>query len=46
VRKLRFSGGDACAYRNPLGSVIVVILSALWIRMKTLDLVVSTMAAL
>jgi hypothetical protein len=30
----------------PLGGIVVVILSALWLRVKTLDLVVSTAAAL
>jgi hypothetical protein len=38
--------GDACGCRFPLGGVVVVILPALRLRVKTLDLVVSTAAAL
>jgi hypothetical protein len=38
--------GDACRCRFPLGGVIVVILPALRLRVKTLDLVVSTAVAL
>jgi hypothetical protein len=43
----RFSanGGDACGCRIPLEGVVVVILSVLWLRVKTLDLAVSTAAA-
>jgi hypothetical protein len=39
----RFSadGGDACGCRIPLGGVVVVILPALRLRVKTLDLMVS-----
>jgi hypothetical protein len=44
----RFSadGGDACGCRIPLGGVVVVILPALRLRVKTLDLMVSMTAAL
>jgi hypothetical protein len=43
----RFSAnsGDACGCHNPLGGVVVVILPVLWFRVKTLDLTVSTAAA-
>jgi hypothetical protein len=40
------NGGDACGCRIPLEGVIVVILPALWLQVKTLDLAVSTAAAL
>jgi hypothetical protein len=46
AQRLGASGGDACGCRNPLGGVGVVILPALRLRVKTLDLVVSTAAAL
>jgi hypothetical protein len=46
AQRLSANGGDACGCRYPLGGVVVVILSALWLRVKTLDLVVSTAAAL
>jgi hypothetical protein len=44
----RFSANDddACGCRIPLEGVVVVILSALRLRVKTLDLTVSTAAAL
>jgi hypothetical protein len=35
--------GDACRRRDPLGGVVVVILSASGLRMKTLDVVLTTM---
>jgi hypothetical protein len=31
-------GGDACGCHNPLGDVVVVILSVLWLQVKTFDL--------
>jgi hypothetical protein len=40
------NGGDACGCRFPLEGVIVVILPALWLRVKTLDLAVSMAATL
>jgi hypothetical protein len=38
--------GDSCGCRDPLEGVIAATLSALGLRVKTLDLVVSMMAAL
>jgi hypothetical protein len=48
VKALRISanGGDAYGCRNPLGGVVVVILPVPGLRVKTLDLTVSTAAAL
>jgi hypothetical protein len=40
------NGGDACGCRIPLEGVVVVILPALWLRVKTLDLAVSMAGAL
>jgi hypothetical protein len=40
------NGGDACGCRDPLEGAVVVILTALRLRVKTLDLTVSTAAAL
>jgi hypothetical protein len=38
------NGGDACGCCNPLEGVVVVILSVLWLRVKTLDLTISAAA--
>jgi hypothetical protein len=38
--------GDACGCRDPLEGVVAATLSALGLRVKTLDLVVSMTAAL
>jgi hypothetical protein len=38
--------GDACGCRDPLEGVVAATLSALGLRVKTQDLVVSMMAAL
>jgi hypothetical protein len=46
VQHLGARGGDACGCRHPLGGVVVVILPALRLQVKTLDLIVSTAAAL
>jgi hypothetical protein len=46
AQRLIANDGDACGCRYPLGGVIVVILSMLWLWVKTLDLVVSTAASL
>jgi hypothetical protein len=43
---LSVNDGDACGCRYPLGDVVGVILSALRLRVKTLDLMVSTAAVL
>jgi hypothetical protein len=45
VQRLGANHGDACGCRNPLGGVVVGIRPVLWLRVKTLDLTVSTMAA-
>jgi hypothetical protein len=37
---MRTNGGNAYGCCNPLEGVIVVILSVLWLRVKTLDLTV------
>jgi hypothetical protein len=39
------NGGDACGCRNPLEGAVVVTFFVLGLRVKTLDLVVSTAAA-
>jgi hypothetical protein len=46
AQRLGASGGDACGCCHPLGGVIVVIFPVLRLQVKTLDLVVSTTAAL
>jgi hypothetical protein len=46
AQRLGTSGGDACGCRNPLGGVGVVILPTVRLRVKTLDLMFSTAAAL
>jgi hypothetical protein len=43
---LSANGGDACGCRIPFGGAVVVILPVLWLRVKILDLAVSTAAAL
>lgn len=45
VQRLGANGGDACGCRNPLGGVVVGIRPSLRLRVKTLDLTVSTAAA-
>jgi hypothetical protein len=40
------NGGDACGCCIPLEGIVVAIFPALWLRVKTLDLAVSTAAAL
>jgi hypothetical protein len=45
VQRLGANDGDACGCRNPLGGVVVGIRPALRLRVKTLDLTVSTTAA-
>jgi hypothetical protein len=46
VKPQRFddNNGDSCGCHNPLGGVVVVVFSALGLRVKTLDLMVSTTA--
>jgi hypothetical protein len=38
AQRLGTNGGDACGCLSPLGGVVVAILSALWLWVKTLDL--------
>jgi hypothetical protein len=45
TQRLGANGGDACGCRNPLGAVVVGIRPAVWLWVKTLDLAVSTEAA-
>jgi hypothetical protein len=42
AQRISANGGDACGCRNPFGGVVMVILPALRLRVKTLDLAVST----
>jgi hypothetical protein len=37
--------GDACGCRTPIGGTVMAIFAALWLHVKTIDLVLSTMAA-
>jgi hypothetical protein len=39
------NGGDSCGCRNPFEGVVVVTFAMLGLRVKTLDLAVSTSAA-
>jgi hypothetical protein len=45
AQRLGANDGGACGYRNPLGGVVVGIRPAVRLRVKALDLVVSTAAA-
>ena len=46
AQRLRANGGNACGCCYPLGDVVVAILPVIQFRVKTLDLAVSTAAAL